>query len=32
MGGYGLWVLLNDDARRVLEGGDLRLRQVRGQW
>ncbi len=32
MGGYGLWVLLNDDARRVLESGDLQLRQVRGQW
>ena len=31
MGGYGLWVLLND-AQRVLESGGPRLRQVRGQW
>ena len=31
LGGYGLWVLLND-AQRVLESGGPRLRQVRGQW
>lgn len=31
MGGYGLWVLLNDDARHLLESGG-RVPQVRGQW
>ena len=25
MGGYGLWVLLNDESRRLLEAGDPRL-------
>jgi len=30
LGGYGLWVLLNDDARRMLEAGDPRFRQVAG--
>ncbi|HEU4556299.1 MAG TPA: hypothetical protein VFS20_00570 [Longimicrobium sp.] len=31
MGGYGLWVLLNDDAQRVLESGG-RMRPMQGQW
>lgn len=30
LGGYGLWVLLNDDTRRVLEAGDPRLRVPAG--
>ena len=32
VGGYGLWVLLNDDARRLLENGDPRLRAVPRGW
>jgi len=26
LGGYGLWVLLNDESKRVLEAGDPRYR------
>jgi hypothetical protein len=32
LGGYGLWVLLNDESRRVLEAGDPRFRQVGAGW
>jgi hypothetical protein len=32
LGGYGLWVLLNDDSRRMLEAGDPRYRQVGAGW
>ena len=32
IGGYGLWVLLNDDSRRALEAGDPRYRQVGAGW
>jgi hypothetical protein len=32
IGGYGLWVLLNDEARRMLEAGDPRYRQVPAGW
>jgi hypothetical protein len=32
IGGYGLWVLLNDEARRMLEAGDPRYRQVGAGW
>jgi hypothetical protein len=32
LGGYGLWVLLNDDSRRMLEAGDPRYRQVSAGW
>ena len=32
LGAYGLWVLLNDDARRLLEAGDPRFRQVGAGW
>ena len=28
LGGYGLWVLLNDESRLLLEAGDPRFRQV----
>ncbi|HEX6750092.1 MAG TPA: hypothetical protein VF092_22550 [Longimicrobium sp.] len=31
IGGYGLWVLLNDESKRLLEAGDPRLR-VRAGW
>jgi hypothetical protein len=30
LGGYGLWVLLNDESKRVLEAGDPRYRQLAG--
>jgi hypothetical protein len=32
IGGYGLWVLLNDEARRMLEAGDPRYRQLGAGW
>jgi hypothetical protein len=32
LGGYGLWVLMNDDARRLLEAGDPRLRAIPRGW
>lgn len=32
IGGYGLWVLLNDDSRRMLEAGDPRFRAVGAGW
>jgi len=32
LGGYGLWVLLNDESRRLLEAGDPRYRQVGAGW
>lgn len=32
LGGYGLWVLLNDESRRLLEAGDPRFRQVGAGW
>jgi len=32
IGGYGLWVLLNDDSKRLLEAGDPRFRQVGAGW
>jgi hypothetical protein len=32
LGGYGLWVLLNDESKRVLEAGDPRYRQVGAGW
>jgi hypothetical protein len=32
IGGYGLWVLLNDESRRMLEAGDPRYRQVGAGW
>lgn len=32
LGGYRLWVLLNDDSRRMLEAGDPRFRQVGAGW
>jgi hypothetical protein len=32
IGGYGLWVLLNDESRRMLEAGDPRFRQLGAQW
>lgn len=32
LGGYGLWVLLNDDARRLMEAGDPRLRPIPRGW
>ena len=30
LGGYGLWVLLNDETKRMLEAGDPRYRQLAG--
>lgn len=32
IGGYGLWVLLNDESRRLLEAGDPRFGQVGAGW
>lgn len=32
LGGYGLWVLLNDESRRMLEAGDPRFQQVGAGW
>jgi hypothetical protein len=32
IGGFGLWVLLNDESRRVLEAGDPRYRQLGAGW
>ncbi|HEV7590841.1 MAG TPA: hypothetical protein VGO40_22210 [Longimicrobium sp.] len=32
IGGYGLWVLLNDESQRLLEAGDPRYRQVGAGW
>lgn len=32
LGGYGLWVLMNDDARRLMEAGDPRLRPIPRGW
>jgi hypothetical protein len=32
LGGYGLWVLMNDDARRMMEAGDPRLRPIPRGW
>jgi len=32
LGGYGLWVLLNDESRRMLEAGDPRYRQLDAGW
>jgi len=32
LGGYGLWVLLNDESRRLLEAGDPRFQQVGAGW
>ena len=32
LGGYGLWVLLNEESRRMLEAGDPRFRQVGAGW
>jgi hypothetical protein len=32
IGGYGLWVLLNDETRRMLEPGDPRYRQLGAGW
>ena len=32
IGGYGLWVLLNDESRRMLEAGDPRYPQLGRGW
>ena len=32
LGAYGLWVLLNDQSRLLLEAGDPRFRQVGAGW
>jgi hypothetical protein len=32
LGGYGLWVLLNDESRRMLEAGDPRYPQLGAGW
>jgi len=32
LGGYGLWVLLNDESKRVLEAGDPRYPQLGARW
>ena len=32
LGGYGLWVLLNDDTKRMLEAGDPRYGQLGAGW
>lgn len=32
LGGYGLWVLLNDEAKRMLEAGDPRYPQLEAGW
>ena len=32
LGGYGLWVLLNDESRRMLEAGDPRYPQLHAGW
>lgn len=32
LGGYGMWVLLNDQSRLLLEAGDPRFRQVGAGW
>ncbi len=32
IGGYGLWVLLNDESRRMLDAGDPRYRQLGAGW
>jgi hypothetical protein len=32
IGGYGLWVLLNDESKRMLDAGDPRYRQLGAGW
>jgi hypothetical protein len=32
IGGYGLWVLLNDESKRLLDAGDPRYRQLGAGW
>jgi hypothetical protein len=32
MGGYGLWVLLNEDAKRLLDAGDPRYGRLGTGW
>jgi hypothetical protein len=32
MGGYGLWVLLNEDAKRLLDAGDPRYGRLGAGW
>jgi len=32
LGGYGLWVLLNDESRRMLEAGDPRYPRLGAGW
>jgi hypothetical protein len=32
IGGYGLWVLLNDESKRMLEAGDPRYPQLGAGW
>ena len=32
LGAYGLWVLLNDESRRMLEAGDPRFPQLHAEW
>jgi hypothetical protein len=32
LGAYGLWVLLNDESRRMLEAGDPRYPQLHAGW
>ena len=32
LGGYGLWVLLNDESKRMLEAGDPRYPQLGAGW